>query len=67
MAKTIAVQAAGISGTGVGKSLTVALLCRLFSEDGYRVAPFKALNLTNVTYSMKRDGSSATLRLCRLL
>jgi len=50
MGKAIAVQAAGVTGTGVGKSLTVALLCRLFSEDGYRVAPFKALNLTNVTY-----------------
>gem|GEM_PF-851055 len=49
-AKTIAVQGAGVSGTGSGKSLTVAILCRLFAEDGYRVAPFKALNLTNVTY-----------------
>ena len=50
MAKAIAVQAAGVTGTGSGKSLTVALLCRLFSEDGYRASPFKALNLTNVTY-----------------
>jgi adenosylcobyric acid synthase len=49
-AKAIAIQAAGVTGTGIGKSLTIALLCRLFSEDGYRVAPFKALNLTNVVY-----------------
>jgi len=49
-AKTIAIQGAGVSGTGCGKSLIVAILCRLFAEDGYRVAPFKALNLTNVTY-----------------
>ncbi|MGC8933344.1 MAG: hypothetical protein ACP5LQ_08675 [Candidatus Methanodesulfokora sp.] len=50
MARTISIQAAGVTGTGVGKSLAVALLCRIFSEDGYKVAPFKALNLTNVTY-----------------
>ena len=49
-ARTLAVQGAGVSGTGGGKSLTVAILCRLFAEDGYRVASFKALNLTDVTY-----------------
>jgi len=49
-ARTVAIQGAGVSGTGCGKSLIVAILCRLFAEDGYRVAPFKALNLTNVTY-----------------
>jgi len=48
--RALSIQGAGILGTGIGKSLTVALLCRLFSEDGYKVAPFKALNLTNVTY-----------------
>ena len=50
LGRAISVQAAGVIGTGVGKSLTVSILCRLFHEDGYRVAPFKALNLTNVTY-----------------
>ena len=49
-AGTVAIQGAGVSGTGCGKSLIVAILCRLFAEDGYGVAPFKALNLTNVTY-----------------
>jgi adenosylcobyric acid synthase len=49
--KAISIQAAGTIGTGVGKSLIVSLLCRLFYEDGYKVTPFKALNLTNVTYT----------------
>ena len=48
-AKKIMIQATGF-GTGAGKSFVVALLCRLFKEDGYEVAPFKTLNLTPVTY-----------------
>ena len=48
-AKKIMIQATGF-GTGVGKSFLVALLCRIFKEDGYKVVPFKALNLTGVTF-----------------
>jgi len=54
--RALSIQGAGVVGTGIGKSLTVALLCRLFSEDGYKVAPFKALNLTNVTYKDEEGG-----------
>jgi cobyric acid synthase len=36
--------------TGAGKSFLVALLCRIFRKEGYKVAPFKLLNWTGVVH-----------------
>ena len=49
MKKKIMIQATGF-GTGAGKSFLVALLCGILQKEGYKVAPFKVLNVTGVTY-----------------
>lgn len=47
MAKVIMVQG---TTSNAGKSLTVAALCRIFKQDGWKAAPFKSQNMALNSY-----------------
>lgn len=53
MAKNIMIQG---TMSNAGKSLLCAGLCRIFKQDGYRVAPFKSQNMALNSFITKSGG-----------
>ncbi|MCX5698487.1 MAG: cobyric acid synthase [Candidatus Omnitrophica bacterium] len=55
MKQSKAIQVCG-TGSGVGKSVIVTALCRIFLQDGFKVCPFKAQNMALNSYVTKDGG-----------
>ena len=51
-----------LTGTGsdVGKSIIATALCRIFRQDGYQPAPFKAQNMSSNAYALPDGFEMAT-------
>ena len=62
MAKVIMIQG---TMSNAGKSLLAAGLCRIFHQDGYRVAPFKSQNMALNSFITREGLEMDVHRSCR--